>query len=65
MDSHNSHMIVNFIAYYMKHMINLFILFWYTSHFFQSFDVNVFVFLKHVLIEKINAIFRHDFGHIL
>ena len=64
MDGHNSHMIVNFIAYCMKHVINLFILFPHTLHFFQPFNVSMFVSLKYILIEKINAIFKHRFEYI-
>ena len=64
MDSHSSHMIVNFIVYCMNHVIDLFILFPHTSHFFQLLDVSVFAPLKHVLIEKTDAVFRHDSGHI-
>ena len=57
-------MTVNFIAYCMKYVIDLFILFLHTSHFFQPFDVSVFAPLKHDFIEKIDAIFRHNFRHI-
>ena len=64
MDGHNSHIIVNFIANCMKHAINLFISFLYTSHFLQPFNVNMFVPLKHILIKKTNAVFKHDFKHI-
>ena len=64
MDNYSSHMIINFIAYCMKHVIYLFILFLHTLHFFQLFNVNVFVLLKYVLIEEINAIFKHNFRHI-
>ena len=46
-------MIINFIAYYMKHVIDLFILFPHTLHFFQPLNVNVFAFLKYILIKKI------------
>ena len=64
MDSHSSHMTVNFIAYCIKHAIDLFILFLHTSHFFQLLDVSVFAPLKHVLTEKTDAVFRHDSGCI-
>ena len=64
MDSHNSHIIVNFITYCMKHAIKLFILFLHTLHFFQSFNINMFMLLKHTLIKKIDIIFRHNLGHI-
>ena len=50
-------MIVNFIAFYMEYLINLFILFPYILHLFQSFDVSIFVPLKHTLTEETNAVF--------
>ena len=58
-------MTVNFIAYCIKHAINLFILFPRISHLLQPLDVNVFAPLKYTLIEKINAVFEPNFGHIL
>ena len=64
MDSHNSHITVNFITYCMKHIIDLFILLLHTSHFLQLFNVNIFVLLKYVLIEEIDAISKHNFEHI-
>ena len=64
MNSHNSHMTANFIAYCMKHAIDLFILFLHTSHLLQPLNVNMFVPLKHTLTEETNAIFRHDSGCI-
>ena len=54
MDGHNNYIIVNFNAYCMKHIINSFILFSHTLHFLQSFNVNVFAFLKCILIEELN-----------
>ena len=57
MDNYNSHMTTNFIAFYMKYLINLFILFLHILHLFQLFNVNVFALLKHALIEKIDTIF--------
>ena len=57
-------MIINFIAYCMKHAINLFILFLHTSHLLQSFDVSIFAPFKHVLTEEIDKFFRFDFGWI-
>ena len=65
MDDYNSHMIVNFIVFYMKYLIYLFILFLHILHLLQLFDVNVFVLLKHVLAEEINIIFKFNFSHIL
>ena len=64
MDGHNNFMIVNLIVYCMKHVIDLFILFLHTSYLLQPFNVGVFVPLKCALIEKTNAVFRYDFGHI-
>ena len=57
MDSYNNYMTANFIAFCMKYLINLFILFLHILYLFQLFDVNVFVLLKYVLTEEINAIF--------
>ena len=57
MDDYNSHMTANFIAFYMKYLINLFILLPYTLHLFQLFDINIFVLLKHALIKKTDTIF--------
>ena len=65
MNGHNCYIIVNSIAYCMKHAINLFILFLHTLHFFQLFSINVFAPLKHVLIGKIKIVFKHDFGCFL
>ena len=48
----------------MEYLINLFILILYISHLFQPLDVGVFVFLKSVLIEKIDVVFQFDFSHI-
>ena len=64
MNNYNNYIIVNSIAYCMKHVINLFILFLHTLHFFQLFDVNTFASLKHALIEKINVISKYNFKHI-
>ena len=50
-------MTANFIVFCMEYLINLFILFPHISHLFQLFDVSVFALLKHVLIEKIDAVF--------
>ena len=55
-NSHNSYMTANFIAFYMEYSIDLFILFPHTSHLLQSFDLNVFALLKHVLTEETNAV---------
>ena len=64
MDGHNSHMIVNFIVYYMKHVIDSFILFLHTLYLFQLFNVSMFVFLKYILAKETDAVFRHNFRHI-
>ena len=64
MDGHRNHVIVNFIAYCIKRVINLFILPPHTLHFFQLFNVSVFAPLKYILIEKIDRIFRHNSGCI-
>ena len=64
MDSHSSHITINFIAHCMKHAIDLFILFLHTSHLFQPLDVNVFVPLKRTLAEETDAVFKHDSGYI-
>ena len=58
-------MIINFIVFYMKYLIDLFILFLYILHLFKLFDVNIFVLLKCTLIEKIDMIFQLNFGCIL
>ena len=50
-------MTANFIAFCMEYLIDLFVLFPYTLHLLQLLDVNVFVLLKHTLIEKIDVIF--------
>ena len=60
MDGHNSYII---IAHCMKHVIHLFILFLYTSHLFQPLDVNVFMFLKYILIKKTSAVSKFDFNY--
>ena len=65
MNSHNSHMIVNFIAFCMEYLIDLFILFLYILHLFQLLDVNIFLLLKCVLVDEINIIIRFDFSCIL
>ena len=65
MNNYNNYIIANFIAFYMKYLIDLFILFLYILHFLQLFDINIFAPLKCVLIEKINAVFQFNFGHIL
>ena len=64
MDDHNSHITVNFIAFCMKYLINLFILFPHTSHLLQLLNVSVFAPLKRTLAEKTDANFRFDFSHI-
>ena len=57
MDGYNSYMIIDFIAFCIKHLIDLFILFLHILHLFQPFDVDVFALLKCTLVEKIDAIF--------
>ena len=57
-------MIVNFIAFYMKYLINLFILFLHILHLFQPLNVNIFVPLKCILAEEINIIFKFNFNCI-
>ena len=64
MDSHNSHMTANFIAFCMKYLINLLILFPHTSHLLQPLDVNVFAPLKRTLTEKTDAVSQLNFNHI-
>ena len=64
MDNHNSHMTANFIAFYMKYLINLFILPPHTLHLLQPLDVNVFAPLKHTLTEETDAVFWLDSGRI-
>ena len=58
-------MIVNFIAFCMEYLIDLFILFPHILHLLQLLDVSVFVLLKHALVEKIDAIFQLNFGRSL
>ena len=65
MDSYNNYITANFIAFYMEYLINLFILFLYILHLFQPFDVNVFVLLKHILIEEFDVISQFNFNCIL
>ena len=65
MDSHNSHMIANFIVFCMEHLIDLFILFPHTSHLFQLLDVGMFSLLKHTLVDEINIIVKFDSSCIL
>ena len=65
MDSYNSYITTNFIAFCMKYLINLFILFLHILHLFQLFDIDIFALLKHILTEKIDAVFQFDFDHIL
>ena len=65
MDGHNSYIIVNFIVFCMKYLIDLFILFLHILHLFQLFNVNVFAPLKCALAEKIDTIFRLDSNCIL
>ena len=57
MNGYNSYIIINFITFCIKYLINLFILFLHILHLFQLFDVNMFMLLKHTLIEKVDAIF--------
>ena len=57
MDSHNSHIIINFITFCMEYLIDLFILFPHTLHLLQLFNVNIFAPLKCTLIEETDAIF--------
>ena len=64
MDSYNSYMTANFIVFYMKYLINLFILPLHILHLFQLFDVSIFVLLKRALIEEIDVVFWLDFGCI-
>ena len=65
MDNHNSYMIANFIAFHLRYLIGWFILCLFISHLFQFFDVDVFMLLKHVLIETNEAIFWFDFSRIV
>ena len=65
MDSHNSYMIVNFIAFCIKHLIDLFILFFHTSHLLQLLDVGMFSLLKCVLVDEINIIVKLNSNCIL
>ena len=64
MDGHNSHMTANFIAYCMKHAINLLILPPHTSHLLQPLDVSVFAPFKRALTEEIDKLSRLDSGRI-
>ena len=48
----------------MKYLINLFILFPHTLHLFQLLDINIFILLKHTLIEETDAVFQFNFNHI-
>ena len=65
MNSYSSYIIVNFIAFCIKYLINLFILFPHILYLFQLFDINVFILLKYILIKKTNTIFQFNFGCIL
>ena len=65
MDGYNNHMIVNFIAFCMGYLINLFILFLHTSHLLQLLNVGVFALLKCAFIKEIDAVFQLNSGHIL
>ena len=57
MNNYNSYIIANFMVFYMKYLINLFILFPYILHLFQLFDVGVSAPSKHTLNEEIDAVF--------
>ena len=65
MDSHNSYMIANFIAFCMEYLIDLFILFLHILRLFQLLDVGIFALLKHVLTEETDVVFQFNFNHIL
>ena len=58
-------MTVNFIAFCMKYLIDLFILFPHILHLFQLLDVGVFAPLKCTLVEEIDIVFRLDSSRIL
>ena len=64
MDGHSSHMTVNFIVFYMEHLIDLFILFLHTSHLLQLLDIDVFSLLKCALVDEIDIVARLDSSHI-
>ena len=63
-NSHNNHIIVAFIVFRAKYLINLFILFPHISHLFQLFEVSIFAPLEYTLAEKTNTIFKLNFIHI-
>ena len=64
MNGYNSYMTVNFIAFCMKYLIDLFILFLHILHLFQPLDVNIFAPLKCILVKKIDTIFRFNSNRI-
>ena len=64
MDGHSSHMTANFIAYCMKHLIDLLILPPHTSHLLQPLDVSVFAPLKRALAEETDRVARLDSNRI-
>ena len=65
MDGYNSHITFNFIAFCMKYLIKLLILFLHILHFLQLFNVGVFAPLKYVSIEETNTVFKFNFNYIL
>ena len=64
MDSYNSYIIANFIAFCIKYLIDLFILFPHILHLLQPFDIDVFALLKCTLAEKTDAVFWLNFNCI-
>ena len=58
-------MIVGFIAFCLKYLIDLFILFLHILHLLQLLDVSVFAPLKCALVEEIDIVFRFNSSRIL
>ena len=64
MDGYSSYMTANFIAFCMKYLINLLILFPHILYLFRLFDVSIFAPLKYTLTEEIDVGFCLDSGCI-
>ena len=63
-DDHESHIRVDFIAYYIKYIINLLIIFFYYSHLLQSLNINIFFIFKRQYSIETHTIFRLFSQHI-
>ena len=57
-------MTINFIAHYMKHAIDLFILPPHTSHLLQPLNVDIFAPFKYTLAEEINTVSKYNSKYI-